>query len=251
MARNMARNKIYEDFHKQTKLPKSVIKENNFTYFHLIKNINKFAPESLKNKTVLDFGCGVGTISFYLANKGGKVLGIDISNLGIQAARAGAKKLRLKNNVEFVQKPTKNLRLKRNNFDVVICSEVIEHVPDDLNLIREFYKVLKSEGILILSTPSKNAPLYQWGLATNFDKKVGHLRRYTANELKKMLNLVGFKVLDVSFEEGLLRNLFFLKWPFNRVIKFIRGPLVIIFTFIDNICVKMIGESQIFIVGKK
>lgn len=88
-------NKIlYELFHSKSKIQTKIVSDKNFTYRNIIYILNKYITKSQK---ILDIGCGVGTISLYLANKGNKVFGIDISKNAITTARESAKHLGLKN----------------------------------------------------------------------------------------------------------------------------------------------------------
>ena len=65
--------------------------------------------------------------------------------------------------------------------------------------------------ILIITTPSSNAPLYRLGLATEFDKKVGHIRRYTQSELRQKAKAAGYKIVYEQKNEGIVRNFLFFK----------------------------------------
>ena len=161
--------KYHSKTHKQTR----IVKDNNFTYRILIDILNKNISSQKKN--ILDIGCGAGTLSFYLANKNHDVLGIDISTKAIKECLLSKKELNL-NNVNFEQFDFPN-NYPKEKFDVVIFTEVIEHLDDDKKALGIIRKILKPNGLMILSTPSNKAPLHRMGLTKNFDKKVGHVRR--------------------------------------------------------------------------
>lgn len=108
-------------------------------------------------------------------------------------------------------------------FDFIICLEVIEHIEDDKKALKNMFNLLKPSGKLIISTPSKNAPLYKLGVAGKFDKRVGHLRRYSLEELERMLDEVGFTILESYKKEGIIRNFLFLNPIAGKLIRFIRG----------------------------
>ena len=164
---------VHENYHKKTIAQSKLIDDKNFTYRILLSVINKFLKGK---KTILDIGCGAGTIDFYLANKKHEVIGIDISDKAIESCVKTAKNLGLKN-VKFKQVdfPKKTIS---GNFDFVICSEVIEHLENDRLALKQTRQLLKRGGILVLSTPSIDAPLHKWGLTKEFDKKVRHLQKY-------------------------------------------------------------------------
>lgn len=222
-----------------------MIKGNNITYQIIIKYIDKF----IKKGNVLDIGCGAGTIDFYLASKGNTVVGIDISQRAVESARESAKLMDLKNvKFEAMEFPHK---VPGGNYDYVLCSEVLEHLPDDKHAMKKIFNLLNKKGIAILSTPSKNAPLYKLGYASGFDKRVGHLRRYTVEELKDIAKNAGFTVIATEKTEGVLRNFLFLNPIAGKLIRFIKFSLVDIVSFLDYISLKLFGESQIFIVVQK
>lgn len=243
----MNKNQLYEKYHKKSRAQYKIIRENNFTYINILPILNSCLNKNVK--TILDIGCGSGTISLYLASKGYKVKGIDISKKAIDACGESAKNIGLKN-VEFEicefpkKKPT-------GKFDLIFFSEVIEHLPDDELALQKIHKLLNPGGILFLSTPSKNAPLHRLGYAKKFDKEVGHLRRYTVQELREKLKRNGFKVNKVYKKESILRSFLFLNPITGKFIRFIKFFLVEIVTTIDNALAKISGESQIIIVSKK
>jgi 2-polyprenyl-3-methyl-5-hydroxy-6-metoxy-1,4-benzoquinol methylase len=189
----------------------------------------------------------VGTVDFYLANKAAYILGLDLSQKAISICRASAKAIGVSGNTKF-EVINQNIDTK---FDFIICAEVIEHVVDDRQLLQKFSGILRKKGILFLSTPSVNAPLFRLHLANSFDKNVGHLRRYDEVKLKKMLNYANFKVLESRKTEGVLRNALFVVPSLNWIVKFLRGPLSDLVTLIDNFLVDIFGESNILIVAQK
>lgn len=238
---------FYDFFHRGTKFQKRGIGKDNFTYRNLLELLEKY---SRGKKNFLDIGCGSGAISLFIANQGKRVLGIDISKISIDACREGSKKLKLSNNTSFevMDFPKKK---PDTNFDVVICSEVLEHIEDDKKALEEIHNLLGINGFLIISVPSENAPLYRLGLARRFDIKVGHLRRYNLNQLVSLCERLGFTILETGKAEGILRNFLFLNPVAGKTIRFIKGPVANLVIILDNISLKLFGESQIFIVAQK
>ncbi len=76
-------------------------------------------------------------------------------------------------------------------FDCVVVCEVLEHVPDDAAFLQKLYAALNDHGQLILSVPAR---MKFWSLHDNI---VGHLRRYEREDLAALLNVVGFKGIQV------------------------------------------------------
>lgn len=238
--------KVHEDFHAKTKKQLKVIGENNFTYKIILKILNNYLKPT---QDVLDIGCGAGTLSYYLAQKTHSVCGIDISELAIDKCNETKKSLDLKN-IEF-KVMNFPYEIPKKKYDLIICFEVIEHLQEDELALEQIYSLLNPNGLLILSTPSLNAPLHRLGYTKEFDKKVGHLRRYTENELVKMFRSAGFSILSVKKTEGIIRNFLFLNSVAGKAIRFIKFFLVDILLFIDHISLTLFGESDIFIIAQK
>jgi 2-polyprenyl-3-methyl-5-hydroxy-6-metoxy-1,4-benzoquinol methylase len=236
----------YEEFHKKTKNQNKIIEPKNFTYRLLFDIAQKYVN---KSKFVLDIGCGAGTISLYLSSRGINVLGIDISKRAIEEANKSAKNLKLENaTFEIINFPTE---VPKGIYDLVLCFEVLEHLKDDTLALKNIYKLLKKNGILIISVPSKNAPLYKLGYATEFDERVGHLRRYTRYELLQKLKANRFEIIETRLNEGILRNFLFLNPYAGQLVRGMKSIIGELFTFIDNQSVILFGESQIIIVARK
>jgi 2-polyprenyl-3-methyl-5-hydroxy-6-metoxy-1,4-benzoquinol methylase len=97
---------------------------------------------------LLDIGCGVGTISQLLAKRGFAVTGVDFSAVAVERARASGVDARHSD----VDKD--GLQFEPATFDVVWAGDVIEHVFDPINLIREVSRVLKPDGRFLFTVPN-------------------------------------------------------------------------------------------------
>ena len=239
--------KMYNTFHRRTKPQKRIINKNNFTYRSLLELLEKYLYGA---RTCLDIGCGAGAVSLFVASRRKKVLGIDISKVSIKACREGARRLKLGNVALFkVMNFPKEKPGRR--FDMIICSEVLEHIENDEKALEEIYHLLNSRGLSVISVPSKNAPLFRVGLTKRFDVEVGHLRRYDFKQLINLCERTGFNILETRRSEGILRNFLFLNPVGGKMIRFIRGPISDFVTALDNVTLKLFGESQIFVVAQK
>jgi SAM-dependent methyltransferase len=241
---------FYDSFHKHGSVQYRPISKNNFTYRNVIRSFLE-SISSQDGLKVLDYGCGVGTLALYVANLGNKVVGIDISTKAINLARKNSLQMDLTKNTNFFTLESWNKLKNSEKFDLAFAIEVIEHVPDDLKLLKSINLSLRKNGILILSTPSQNAPLFRLGLARDFDKSVGHLRRYSIEGLISKIEKSGFKVQKVEKNEGIIRNSLYLFPLLGFSIRFIRGPISDFVSYIDNITIKLFGESNIYIVAIK
>lgn len=242
----------YEEFHKNAGIQTKIINGNNFTYHIVLSFIDKYLQPDMR---VLDIGCGCGTISLYIANKSNDVLGIDISEKAVNAAQKSATLLGIKNasfkTIDFLDADFEE------KFDFIIFSEVMEHLPDDKLAIKKIHELMKEDAIIFLTVPSKNAPIHRMRKLLfkddTFDKKVGHLRRYSKGRLcNLLLENSEFEVIEVKFTEGVLRNFLFVTSIGNKFLILANIPIIKkLITLIDGICVRLFGESQIITVSKK
>jgi SAM-dependent methyltransferase len=192
----------------------------------------------------------VGTIDFYLASKGKKITGIEISHDAVTIARKNAKLFKLDKQITFIRAEFPH-KIPHSTYDLVIFSVVIEHLEDDNKALSDIWKVLKPGGLLIITTPSQNAPLYRMGLLHEFDKEVGHLRRYTKRGLESLVRKNGYEIIVSGKHEGIIRNFLFTNATAGKLIRFIRWKISNIVTFIDNLTIPLFGESDIYVVARK
>jgi len=240
---------LYERYHQKTRLQKRVIGRKNFTY-RLILDI--LTPYLRRKEKVLDVGCGAGTLSFYMAKKGNWVFGIDISPKAIEMCQQTARVLDLEKNTVFKVANFPGVKIDEK-FDLILCIEVLEHLLYDKKAILEIFKLLVSRGILVISVPSENAPLYRLGIAREFDRKVGHLRRYSRERIVRILLESGFRIREIKETEGIVRNFLFLNKIAERLIRILNrvGFLSDLVTSLDNLTIPIFGKSNILIVAQK
>jgi len=132
-----------------------IIPEQNkgasFFYDHILRYL--FVQQIIKNKIVLDAGCGVGYGSFLLAEGGPKkIYALDKSKEAIDYGKIKYSHNRIEFHIDNVEK-IKSVKAK--SVDVATCFELIEHLKTADNLLRELKKTMKESAILVISTPNK------------------------------------------------------------------------------------------------
>lgn len=161
-----------------------------------------------KPKKILDAGCGRG---FYLKVLSSfsfikEVHGVDINNDYLKIA----KKNNIDKRVKIKKASLYNLPYQNKYFDLIICSEVLEHLNNDIKALLELKRVLKSGGAMIITVPNKNFPFLwdplNWILMkffhTHINKKIwwlagiwaDHLRLYEEKDIKNKLEKIGLKI---------------------------------------------------------
>ncbi|MDF0591952.1 class I SAM-dependent methyltransferase, partial [Candidatus Methanocrinis natronophilus] len=111
-----------------------------------------FAAQLVEGKDVLDLASGEGYGSYILAKKANHVIGIEIDGDAI----AHARNKYLKYNLEFKQGSILEIPVEGTGiFDLIVCFEAVEHVENHKEFLTEVKRLLKEDGILIISTPNK------------------------------------------------------------------------------------------------
>lgn len=103
-----------------------------------------------KGAEVLDVGCGNGVISRYLGAAGFKVLGVDVSEKAI----GKAKSLNGFTNVRFEVKSAEQLVADGQQYEAIVCSEVLEHLHQPDKLLLVLRQILTTNGVLIVTVPN-------------------------------------------------------------------------------------------------
>ncbi len=150
---------------------------------------------------VLDLGCGFGRHAFEAARRGAKVVALDAGRdevLGVRATFAAmfdAGELAENTLAVCVQGDALALPFADATFDRVICSEVLEHIPDDLGAMSELSRVLRPGGTMAVTVPRRGPERINWALSEEYHNVPGgHIRIYSRRVLEGRLASVGLRV---------------------------------------------------------
>lgn len=167
---------------------------------------------------VLDAGCGNGR-HLYEAFKqpGVQVVGLDMKSEDVTKARNMMRLLEKEGEGGdggwgiFTGDITK-LPFADHSFDIVICSEVLEHIPDEAEAIREIARVLKPGETMAVSVPRFWPELVCWALSKKYrNEPGGHIRIYRKRELVRKLEAAGLVCFDTGRAHGLHAPYWWLK----------------------------------------
>lgn len=117
-------------------------------------SLEGFSNKDLYRSNCLDLGCSNGIITTYLKPYFSKIVGIDYDRVAMKMITDEQK-----DESGFIHGDAMALPFGDATFDVIICAQVYEHVPDDLQLFSEMYRVLKQDGCVFFSGPNRLFPI--------------------------------------------------------------------------------------------
>ena len=171
-------------------------------FFDVLTRKLMHAPAEL---SVLDVGCGGGSLSLLFSRSGFAVTGVDPDPIAIRSATNQAEKIGV--DATFKTAAAESLPFGAATFDVVVASEVLEHVSHIDLALDELYRVLKFGGVLLFSTPNRSVLSYlllvkvaqDWKptrILTQVEHEYGKLRK--PSELQAALETRGIDVFEMS-----------------------------------------------------
>lgn len=178
--------------------------------------VNSIQSKLTIGAKILDVGCGNGNISLALGSLQYNVLGVDIDSTSVEKAT----QINTFSNVNFELLDANSFNLKEE-FDAIVCSEVLEHLDNPIELVRSIYSILKPGGVFVATVPNGWGPRevmitkpMQWLHHNKMDrfilkikKALGysnftlqssnpdltHVQFFGAMDFRKMIEGVGFK----------------------------------------------------------
>ena len=163
--------------------------ERSHWWFTGRRRLLKALLSSLKirrDSMVIDVGCGVGSNLTLLKSMGFKVIGIDSEIYSLSFAKNLFEVFLI--NGDLVRLP-----IKSSSIDLVIATDILEHLNDDKMGIKEIHRALAREGMVVLTVPAFE---FLWGTQ---DVVGMHKRRYSKKEFLRKLEHEGFTILKSSY----------------------------------------------------
>lgn len=158
---------------------------------------------------MLDIGCGEGRHSWQACKESRcTVCALDINAESLKKGYGVFWRLdeqgESKGTWLLAQGDILKLPFKDGTFDKVVCSEVLEHVPDDRQAIGELVRVLKDDGILAVSVPSYLPEAICWKLSNDYHHTPGgHIRIYRASELRSKMRQRNLEIFATRHKHAL------------------------------------------------
>lgn len=145
--------------------------------------------KAIRPNRTLDIGCGSGLITKVLAEASAQVVAVEVSEEAVDVSRhtlGEASNVLLK--VVDVFQSREAIDVWRGSFDLVVLSEVLEHIQDDEGALDTVRQLLGERGWLLVTVPGDPK------LWNTEDEQAGHVRRYTREELRRKLTKQGFEI---------------------------------------------------------
>ena len=196
-----------KEFHNELQSKSEGRFENIFykALYNMYEDFSTYTSEKAKNKIVLDYGCGVGSITQKVSKLNpSKLFGIDISEVSINKAIEEAKKLNLK--IDYSVDNCEKTKFETETFDLVFGSGILHHLNLEKS-VSEINRVLKNDGEMVFIEPLGTNPLI------NFYRKLTPKSRSVDEHpfLKKDFDFINslFKQVTIKYY-GFFTLVFFL-----------------------------------------
>ncbi len=161
---------------------------------------------------VLDLGAGFGRHAFEAFRRGARTVAVDLAHPELVActktfaAMAQAGEQQHSSRAGAVQASALALPFADGVFDLVIASEVLEHIQADTDVLAELARVVGAGGQLALTVPAWLCETVCWKLSQDYHAPTavgGHLRIYSADVLRNRLRMAGFEPVGTGRAHGL------------------------------------------------
>ena len=139
-----------------------------------------------RESLTMDIGCGVGSNLSLLKAIGLKAMGCDRSFDNLLLAKN-------KFFLPFINGDLENLPIRSSSVELVIATDVLEHLEDDIAGVRELCRILRRNGYLIVTVPAFQ---FLWGTQ---DIVTGHKKRYSKRGISNVLKQNGFQIMRSSY----------------------------------------------------
>lgn len=176
---------IYDDYYDGSNLAIPDFVERRVT--DIVRSFEKYR----QNNRFLDVGCGAGTLLKAALNEGWQAEGIDVSRSSVEFLR--------KQGIKVFHGDLSAARFSEGSFDVAAAIEILEHIPEPINVLKEIYQVLRPGGLLWATTPhGKGASARLLGVRWTCVTPPEHLHLFSVKGIKNLLEEAKFRNVRIS-----------------------------------------------------
>jgi 2-polyprenyl-3-methyl-5-hydroxy-6-metoxy-1,4-benzoquinol methylase len=223
----------------------------------------KLKPQSV----VLDAGCGTGRHLREMTRLPDlKIIGLDKNDQELHEAYASLQTIldAKIDNCLVMKADIRKLPFAAASFDFVICSEVLEHIAEHQEALTELVRVLKPQGIIVISVPRYYPERICWMISPAYhNTEGGHIRIYKKKRLAQMLAGHGIKCWKINYKHALHAPYWWLKcmvglknedhWLVKYYKKFLEWDIMqkpVITRVLENLLNPILGKSIVFYLKK-
>ena len=225
-----------------------------------------------KGHMVLDLGCGFGRHAFEVLRRGARVVACDMALPELHEVRATYAAMADVGELDATAPAFTSLGdatclpFRDASFDRIIASEVLEHIHNDEEALKELFRVLKPDGILAVTVPAYLPEKICWTLSDQYHAPAevgGHVRIYSKRELETKIFDAGMKPVDYHRAHALHSPYWWLKcavgpknnenWFVKAYLRFLTWDIVkqpIVTRFAEKILQPVLGKSAIIYAQK-
>ena len=229
--------------------------------WHVHKELRKWSGSAPADCKILDAGAGYGQYSFWLSskNKSWDITSVDVKEEQVNDCNNFFQSIGRGDKVKFSIEDL-TIYKKENAYDLILSVDVMEHILEDVMVLKNFYASLKPGGMLLISTPSDQGGSDVHGDAeSSFIEE--HVRDgYNVKEMENKLKEGGFSKLDIRYQYGTpgkiswrlsmkypiqmlgVTKLFFVILPFYYLVTY---PFAYILNWLDTIISHPTGTGLI------
>lgn len=223
----------------------------------------KLKPQSI----VLDAGCGTGRhLREMIRRPDIKIVGLDKNDHQLHEARASLQEIpdAQSDNGLVMKADIRKLPFAAASFDCVICSEVLEHIPEQQEALTELVRVLRPQGIIVISVPRYYPERICWLISPEYhNSDGGHIRMYKKRMLLQMLEDHGIKCWKINYKHALHAPYWWLKclvglknethWLVKHYKKFLEWDIMkkpVLTRVLEELLNPFLGKSIVFYLKK-
>ncbi len=177
----------YDDYYDETNLAIPEFVERRLG--EIVRSFDKYR----QNNRFLDVGCGAGTLLKAALKEDWEAEGIEVSSTSIEFLR--------KQNIKVFHGDLASAQFPENSFDVAAAVEILEHIPEPINVLKGIHHVLRPGGLLWATTPhGKGASARLLGVDWTAVAPPEHLHLFSVKGIRNLLTEAGFRNVRISTE---------------------------------------------------